>query len=422
MRSIKHILLVLVSVLSVCYTGRAQEVEDSVKIYFRQGYSVLDPGIRDNRAALDRIADSLKTGWSDSIYVLQKIRVIGGASPEGSIPLNKRLSLKRANVLFGYLARYGELPDSLTQFTFIGRDWWGLIRMVEADPKVPYREETLEFLRDIAERCAGGEKLEDNNVGRLSRFKGGAPYRYMYAHHFPELRASSLHLYYKKIWNPIKLPPVMAIHDRLEVPVSGAAPFPALIPVSRTPFYMGVKTNMLYDALLVPNIGVEFYLGKNWSIAGDWMYSWWNSDRVHWYWRTYGGGLTLRKWFGKEANDKPLTGHHIGVYGQVLTYDFEAGGRGYLGGEPLGNIFDGASFAAGVEYGYSLPIARRFNIDFTAGIGYLGGKYYEYDPVDNCYVWQATKKRRYVGPTKLEVSLVWLIGWNNYNRGKGGGR
>ena len=185
---------------------------------------------------------------------------------------------------------------------------------------------------------------------------------------------------------------------------------------------MGVKTNMLYDALLVPNIGVEFYLGKNWSIAGDWMYSWWNSDRVHWYWRTYGGGLTLRKWFGKEANDKPLTGHHIGVYGQVLTYDFEAGGRGYLGGEPLGNIFDGASFAAGVEYGYSLPIARRFNIDFTAGIGYLGGKYYEYDPVDNCYVWQATKKRRYVGPTKLEVSLVWLIGWNNYNRGKGGGR
>ena len=54
------------------------------------------------------------------------------------------------------------------------------------------------------------------------------------------------------------------------------------------------------------------------------------------------------------------------------------------------------------------------------GVGYFGGEYKEYIPQDDCYVWQATKDRNWVGPTKAEVSLVWLLGRGNYNKGKGG--
>lgn len=71
---------------------------------------------------------------------------------------------------------------------------------------------------------------------------------------------------------------------------------------------MAVKTNMLYDALLVPNIGVEFYVGKNWSLAGNWMYAWWKSDRHHNYWRLYGGDLEVRRWFGRKASENRLQG------------------------------------------------------------------------------------------------------------------
>lgn len=117
---------------------------------------------------------------------------------------------------------------------------------------------------------------------------------------------------------------------------------------------------MLYDALLVPNGGLEIYLGKNWSIDAYWMYAWWKSDRVHNYWRTYGGDVELRKWLGSAAKRKPLTGHHIGAYAQIVTYDFELGGRGYLA--------DRWSYAAGVSYGYSLPVAKRLNIDFLSGL------------------------------------------------------
>lgn len=180
------------------------------------------------------------------------------------------------------------------------------------------------------------------------------------------------------------------------------------------PFYMAAKTNMLYDIALVPNVGLEFYLGKDFSIAGNWMYAWWKSDPKAWYWRTYGGDLAVRYWFGQAAENKPLTGHHVGVYGQIVTYDFETGGRGYLG--------DRWSYAGGVEYGYSLPIAKRLNIDFNLGVGYLGGEYKEYLPIDGHYVWQVTKNRQWFGPTKLEISLTWLLGYGNENARKGGKR
>ena len=93
-----------------------------------------------------------------------------------------------------------------------------------------------------------------------------------------------------------------------------------------------------------------------------------------------------------------------------------------MGGLPGGTLWDRCNINAGIEYGYSLPIGRRLNLDFTIGIGYIGGKYYEYVPRDGHYVWQSTHRLNWVGPTKAEVSLVWLIGCDNYNRRKGGVR
>ena len=158
---------------------------DSERIYFRQGHSVLEPGLHGNREALKRIADSLWT-YAGPTGRLRRIEVTGGASPEGSVLLNKRLSEKRAKALLEHLSREGGIPDSLLSFTFLGRDWGGLIRLVENDPGVPCRDAVLELLHDIAERCRGGEKAEDANAARLAHFKEGEPYRYMYRKLFPE--------------------------------------------------------------------------------------------------------------------------------------------------------------------------------------------------------------------------------------------
>lgn len=410
--------------LLLLYGGyaQAQELRDSVKIYFRQGYSVLDLSRRNNKQSLDRIADSLKTSYADSVYQLRRIMVVGGASPEGSIPLNRRLSVNRAKVLFNYLSRYGALPDSLKTNVFLGRDWNGLIRLVKDDENLPYREETMELLYELAEDAANNDLSKGDHLRRMQRLRSGEPYWYMYRKYFPELRASRLYLWYEKVWNPlapVSMPPVKPTMPQTRAVEPMIVPY---VPPQPRKWYLAVKTNMLYDALLVPNIGVEVYLGKDWSVAANWMYAWWKTDRRHWYWRTYGGDLSVRKWLGKAAKAKPLTGHHLGVYGQIFTYDFETGGKGYIGGKPGGTLWDKMNYSAGVEYGYSLPVPYRLNIDFSIAVGYWGGTYYEYKPVDNCYVWQSTKERHWFGPTKAEVSLVWLIGRGNFNEGKGGRR
>lgn len=35
------------------------------------------------------------------------------------------------------------------------------------------------------------------------------------------------------------------------------------------PFNMDIRTNIIYDALLIPNVGVEFDLGKRWTVAAN---------------------------------------------------------------------------------------------------------------------------------------------------------
>ncbi len=418
-------ILLIVSLLFSCETLFAQQVRDSVEIYFRQGYSLLETKLGENEAALNRIADSLSTAYTDSLYRLSNITIISGSSPEGGIAHNQRLSEKRALNLFNHLSQYDAFSSMNKTSVHLGKDWQGLLQFVKGDENVPYRDEVIAMLEDIVKKTKDGEKISDNNVGRLSRLRGGEPYRYMYREFFPLLRYTRVILSYDRTWTQTQYPALATeISLATPEPKMPTLDIPSISPVQRKmskPFYMALKTNMLYDAALIPNIGVEFYLGKNFSVSADWHYSWWNSGK-NWYWRTYGGELSVRKWFGKQAKLKPLTGHHLGVYGQALTYDFIWGKRGYMAGKPEGNIFDSANFAAGLEYGYSLPIAKRLNLDFTLGAGYMWGKYYEYITIDDCNVWQASKNRKWIGPTKAEVSLVWLIGKNNANAKKGGRR
>lgn len=169
--------------------------------------------------------------------------------------------------------------------------------------------------------------------------------------------------------------------------------------------FMALRTNLLYDAALIPNIGLEVGIGKYWSIAVDWWYTWIPIDKRHFYWQSYGGYLSARYYFGRAAQVQRFAGHHVGLYGTMLTYDVEFGGKGYQAAT--------FGFGGGVEYGYSLPVAPSLTIDFNLGLGYQGGQYKEYMPADDGsghYVWMATKKRNWWGPTKAEISLKWLIG------------
>lgn len=196
-----------------------------------------------------------------------------------------------------------------------------------------------------------------------------------------------------------------------EIESSDSSPESSNISLSnKKDIHVALKTNGLYDLVLIPNIGIELGFNKHWSMNVNWMYAWWNSDTKHNFWRIYGGDLELRYWL-KESLQK---GHHFGTYTQALTYDFEFGNTGYQS--------DKWSYAIGVSYGYTHPISKRLSLDFSIGIGYLSGKYKEYLPIDHCYVWQSTKQRHWFGPTKAEISLVWLLNSHHDIKKKGGKR
>ena len=175
------------------------------------------------------------------------------------------------------------------------------------------------------------------------------------------------------------------------------------LPQERKPV-MALRTNLLYDAALIANIGGEVALGKGFTLGFDWFYTWLYSNKQHVYWQGYGGYLTARYYFGQLAAKLPYSGHHVGIYGTALTYDIEFGGKGYQAAK--------FGFGGGIEYGYSLPVAHNLCIDFNLGVGYQGGEYKTYLPTDDGtghYVWQATYMRHWWGPTKAEISLKWII-------------
>jgi hypothetical protein len=184
----------------------------------------------------------------------------------------------------------------------------------------------------------------------------------------------------------------------------------------KTPVYAVLKTNLLYDAALLPNLSVEWYMGKDWSLAAEGNWSWWTFDRPiqnWWYHRIQVGGIELRKWV---KSPYPLHGHALGVYTMLGNYDV----RFFTEDEYTKGSLSYQSWSAGLSYNYSFPIARRLNLEFGVAFGYMGGRYYEYDYCLTHDHWaqRAMYNRNYFGPTRIGLSLVWLLGAGNDEKSK----
>lgn len=396
-------------------TAAAQENDKKeVCIGFRVGSSLLDPKFENNEANLNDVIQFLNEIRNDTTIELTQVTFCGSASPEGGNKLNRNLAKRRCANMEQYVRQRITLPDALVKRQEWSDAWQKLAIYVE-NSDMPNKKEVLHELLETPEYTYNKYgALVDSRKKRLMDMNYGRTWNYMLDKFFPSVRnASAILVTIRKKNEPAPEPQPEPVIEEPKQPEPVVQPEP--IVDTKQPAYFAIKTNMLYDALLVPNVGVEFSLGKRWSVAADWMYGWWSRNKSHRYWRVYGGGLTVRKYFGTKAAEKPLQGHHIGINAQMLTYDIEFGGKGYMGGKPGGTLWDRMNYTIGAEYGYSMPVARRLNIDFSLAAGYMGGRYYEYTPLDGHYVWQATKNRKWIGPTKVEVSLVWLLGHGNYN-------
>ena len=428
---VKKIVMVVLMPTTLLANAYAASIQDSLRttIYFRPGYSMLELSYRDNAANMKALTQGIQTIKGNPCVQLQHIRILSAASPEGNSALNKRVAKRRGERLRDYLKETLVLPDSIFTVSSAGEDWQGLASLI-AKEKTPWRNKALQIIRHTPEWITRNGKVVDGRKRQLQNLDGGKAWKYMLDNHFYTLRTGAVVVCEVKTLAAESTPSAAEASQeqaRLESASQQSAsqspsspPFPA-IPSQVHPSsesqappvasYFALKSNLLYDALLIPNLSLEASIGSGWTLGAGGMFAWWSKDAKHRYWRIYGGDLEIRKYFGTLSKSKPLQGHHLGIYGDFLTYDFEFGAKGYQ---------SKATYAAGIKYGYSHPIANRLNLDFALGIGYLHSNYKTYVPRDGCYVYQETKKQKWLGPTQAEISLVWLLGKGNTNKKKGG--
>ena len=181
--------------------------------------------------------------------------------------------------------------------------------------------------------------------------------------------------------------------------------------IESAPAAVQLRSNGLYDLALCPNIGIEIQtdLGLAWQL--DYIGAWWNSPSRNRFFSNYAFQTEIRYYLASPKMTFPYTGHHVGLYGQMITYDFEFGGTGYQSRD-----LD-YTFGIGASYGYSFPLSKRWSLDLTIGLGYFQSRYDEYDPRDiygeKHFIHKETRRLKFWGPTKLEATFVWNI--NSFN-------
>ena len=171
---------------------------------------------------------------------------------------------------------------------------------------------------------------------------------------------------------------------------------------------VAVKSNLLYDATLSPNIGVEIGVAPRWTVelSGN-INAWTLADGKRWkHWLLQ---PEVRYWFCDR-----YAGHFVGAH--LLGGQYNIGGIKHLHdflGLQLSRLadtrFQGWYVGAGVAYGYTWILSRHWSIEAELGLGYVYRRYDAY-PCANCGTKiEENKSRHYVGPTKAAVNLIYVF-------------
>lgn len=172
-----------------------------------------------------------------------------------------------------------------------------------------------------------------------------------------------------------------------------------------------VKTNLLYDATTTFNMGTEIGLGQRTTLDVSGNYNPWtfsdNRKMKHWLVQP-----EIRYWLCSRFSGSFLGLHaHYAQYnwGGMLPWGFNDGKMfGIKNEQMLNHRFEGWLMGAGIGYGYHWILGKRWSLESEIGIGYAHLKYDKY-PCEKCGEKINTEHKNYFGPTKVSISLIYMI-------------
>lgn len=153
-------------------------------IKFRQGYSQLDSTFNDNQMHLNQLITLLDSTALDSSLVLKSITIKGSASPEGSTPMNRQLSEKRAQSMKAYIVDHTTLNDFNIKVDSSDVDWEFLSEMI-ASTDLPWRDEAVKIIANTPIWVFKDKKIVDGRKKQLCMLQGGHAWEYMSKNFFP---------------------------------------------------------------------------------------------------------------------------------------------------------------------------------------------------------------------------------------------
>jgi hypothetical protein len=176
----------------------------------------------------------------------------------------------------------------------------------------------------------------------------------------------------------------------------------------------GVKSNILYWTAATPNVGLELSVAPRWTIEFEGAYNPWTFDKKenmkakHWL-----VSPEVRYWFCES-----FIGHFIGINANYTQFNIGAVPVPFqkafvsLNSTPYLDLSDsrseGWAAGAGITYGFAFPVARRWNIEFTAGLGYWYSAYDQFES-RKCGLFQQTVQKHAIGLSSLGVSFIYMI-------------
>ncbi len=162
---------------------------------------------------------------------------------------------------------------------------------------------------------------------------------------------------------------------------------------------LAVGTDVLMDALQLPNLGAEMVVGER-SVIGLHVfggYKPWGKDvKVM-------GVQPEYRWF---FSGRPMYRFFLGAGALATSYDVTWAGK----------VYNGNAVGAGMTFGYVLPLTNRLNVDFHAGFGaiyYRQKEYFEGDFYDEDYSVNGVMRTNATGytllPTRIGISLSYIL-------------
>ncbi len=420
--AIRFVAFMMVALAPVCVkaqTGLMGQIEIidttvvsatvDIRFDFKVNATNIDLTYRNNNTQLAKALARIDSMVLNPQMKVSRITVVGIASPEGTYADNKHLSTQRAEAFIRILKDRYSFPDSMYVVSAIPEDWEGMRSMLVGNDTIPYAKEVLAYL-DRSESFTPYEREV-----RLKCLDRGRPYASMYKYVFPCLRRTLAQVNYDTEWlkrryieqqkQRQELKPVFVDvktmqppHPDLVLPVSEISlPVLSETSVPHKQRFIAIKTNLLGNAALCANLGVEVELWPQWSLDVPVWYSPYDITDG-WRIRLLATQPEMRYWL-KDAGK----GHYFGVHATVAGFNVSLDGD-YRYQDP-----NHAAFGAGIGYGYAFHLdkSRRWSMEAQIGAGYIDYKYIKYRNTDRNGAEASRGKGTYWGVTRAGFAVAY---------------